>query len=81
MGAYPFQQYVAGGPIVNASPGALAPWGPPVPPPYDQYPPPPPGSTMYPSVPDQPIPPYGMQYPSPIPAASSGSPCSDCFFQ
>ncbi|KAF3616782.1 hypothetical protein FXO38_34323 [Capsicum annuum] len=81
MGAYPFQPYVAGGPIVNASPGALAPWGPPVPPPYDQYPPPPPGSTMYPSVPGQPIPPYGMQYPSPIPAASSGSPCSDCFFQ
>ncbi|PHT50454.1 hypothetical protein CQW23_10201 [Capsicum baccatum] len=71
----------AGGPIVNASPGALAPWGPPVPPPYDQYPLPPPGSTMYPSVPGQPIPPYGMQYPSPIPAASSGSPCSDCFFQ
>ncbi|KAK4363480.1 hypothetical protein RND71_018721 [Anisodus tanguticus] len=71
MCAYPSQQYAAGGPIGNASPGgypppgAPIPWGPPVPPPYTQYPPPP-GSAMY--------PPYGVQYPPPIPAASSGAP-------
>ncbi|XP_055827231.1 splicing factor-like protein 1 [Solanum dulcamara] len=80
MGAYPSQQYAAGGPIGNAPPGsypppgAPVPWGPPVPPPYTQYPPPPPGAAMYPPVPGQPIPPYGMQYPPPIPAASSGAP-------
>ncbi|XP_059304992.1 splicing factor-like protein 1 [Lycium ferocissimum] len=67
MGAYPSQQYAAGGPIGNAPPGAPVPWGPPVPPPYAHYPPPPPpGSAMY--------PPYGVQYPPPIPAASSGAP-------
>ncbi|XP_016564945.2 splicing factor-like protein 1 [Capsicum annuum] len=80
MGAYPSQQYAAGGPIGNAPPGGYLPpgasvsWGPPVPPPYAQYPPPSPGSAMYPPVPGQPIPPYGMQYPPPIPAASSGAP-------
>ncbi|PHT52457.1 hypothetical protein CQW23_06919 [Capsicum baccatum] len=79
MGAYPSQQYAAGGPIGNAPPGgylppgAPVPWGPPVLPPYAQYPPPP-GSAMYPPVPGQPIPPYGMQYPPQIPAASSGAP-------
>ncbi|KAK4351169.1 hypothetical protein RND71_030482 [Anisodus tanguticus] len=72
MGAYPSQQYGAGGPIGNAPaggyppPGAPVPWRPSVPPPYAQYPPPPPGSAMY--------PPYGVQYPPPIPAASSGAP-------
>ncbi|KAL3373457.1 hypothetical protein AABB24_005443 [Solanum stoloniferum] len=80
MGAYPSQQYAAGGPIGNAPPGsypppgAPVPWGPPVPPPYAQYPPPPPGAAMYPPVAGQPIPPYGMQYPPSIPAVSSGAP-------
>ncbi|XP_009802234.1 splicing factor-like protein 1 [Nicotiana tabacum] len=79
MGAYPSQQYAAGGPIGNTPTGgypplgAPVPWGPPMPPPYAQYPPPPPGSAMYPPVPGQPIAPYGMQYP-PIPPASSGAP-------
>ncbi|CAN4080735.1 unnamed protein product [Withania somnifera] len=78
MSAYPSQQYAAGGPIGSAPPGgypppgAPAPWGPPVPPPYAQYPPPP-GAAMYPPVPGQPIPSYGRQYP-PIPAPSSGAP-------
>ncbi|XP_069151207.1 splicing factor-like protein 1 [Solanum lycopersicum] len=73
MGTYPSQQYAAGGPIGNAPPGSYpppgtpVPWGPPVPPPYAQYPPLPP-------VAGQPIPPYGMQYPPSIPAASSGAP-------
>ncbi|KAG5616570.1 hypothetical protein H5410_016394 [Solanum commersonii] len=80
IGAYPSQQYAAGGPIGNAPPGsypppgAPVPWGPPVPPPYAQYPPPPPGAAMYPPVAGQPIPPYGMQYPPSILAVSSGAP-------
>ncbi|KAL2540039.1 splicing factor-related [Abeliophyllum distichum] len=76
-GAYPSQQYNAGGPIGSAPPGsyvgAPVPWGPPVAS-YAPYPPPPPGSTMYPPIPGQPVPPYGMQYLPPMPPASSGTP-------
>ncbi|KAI5670215.1 hypothetical protein M9H77_10579 [Catharanthus roseus] len=72
-GAYPSQQYAAGGPIGTAPPGsytgAPVPWGPPPPPTYAPYPPPPPGSAMY-----TPIPPYGVQYPPAVQTASSGAP-------
>ncbi|KAL1565205.1 Splicing factor 1 [Salvia divinorum] len=76
IGAYPFQQYNAGGPIGSAPPGiypgAPVPWGPPPPPSYSPYPPPPPGSTMYPPVPGQAVHQYGMQYPPPpMPPGSS----------
>ncbi|KAL0403051.1 UNVERIFIED_CONTAM: Splicing factor-like protein 1 [Sesamum radiatum] len=79
VGAYPSQQYNAGGPIGSAPPGsytgAPVPWGPPVPPSYSPYPPPPPGSAMYPPVPGQPVPQYGVQYPPPpMPPGSSGVP-------
>ncbi|KAL3524146.1 hypothetical protein ACH5RR_016980 [Cinchona calisaya] len=80
-GAYPSQQYAAGGPIGTAPPGsytgAPVPWGPPVPPPYANYPPPPPpppGSAMYTPLPGQPFPPYGVQYPPPMPTATSSVP-------
>ncbi|RYR22108.1 hypothetical protein Ahy_B03g067390 isoform B [Arachis hypogaea] len=69
LGAYPSQQYAAGGPIGSAPPpsygGTPVPWGPPAPPPppYAAYAPPPPGSTMYPPMQGQPLPPYGVQYP------------------
>lgn len=76
LGAYPSQQYNAGGPIGSAPPGvygAPVPWGPPPPPSYAPYPPPPPGSTMYPPIPGQAVPQYGMQYPPPpMPPGSSG---------
>ncbi|KAL8535319.1 hypothetical protein ACS0TY_011097 [Phlomoides rotata] len=76
VGAYPSQQYNAGGPMGSAPPGvypaAPVPWGPPPPPPYGAYPPPPPGSAMYPPVPGQTVPHYGMQYPPPpMPPGSS----------
>nr|GMD00574.1 branchpoint-bridging protein-like [Ipomoea batatas] len=77
VGAYPSQQYTAGGPMGNAPPpsytGAPVPWGPP--PPYPPYPlpPPPPGSAVYSPVPGQPVPPYGMQYPPPLPTATTGA--------
>ncbi|KAG2691254.1 hypothetical protein I3843_08G001300 [Carya illinoinensis] len=69
-GAYPSQQFTAGGPFGNAPPGSFGmtpvPWGSPVPPPYAPYAPSPPGSTMYPPpVQGQPMPPYGVQYPPP----------------
>ncbi|KAF7824875.1 splicing factor-like protein 1 [Senna tora] len=67
VGAYPSQQYGAGGPLGAAPPvsyaGAPPPWGPPVPSPYAPYAPPPPGSTMYPPMQGQPMPHYGVQYP------------------
>lgn len=76
IGAYPSQQYNAGGPIGSAPPGMYAgapvPWGPPPPPSYSPYPPPPPGSTMYPPVPGQAVHQYGVQYPPPpMPPGSS----------
>ncbi|KAF9685658.1 hypothetical protein SADUNF_Sadunf03G0077300 [Salix dunnii] len=89
LGAYPSQQFTAGGPLPNGPPtgyvgvhanytasytGTPVPWGPPVPSPYAPYPPPPPGSTMYPPIPGQPIPPYGVQYPPPVQSAPSGTP-------
>ncbi|KAK7263855.1 hypothetical protein RJT34_31452 [Clitoria ternatea] len=78
LGAYPSQQYAAGGPLGSAPPpgsygGTPVPWGPPVPPPYAPYAPPPPGSTMYPPMPGQPMPPYGVQYP-PVPTGPPGAP-------
>ncbi|KAG6782616.1 hypothetical protein POTOM_012026 [Populus tomentosa] len=85
-GAYPSQQFTAGGPLPNGPPtsyvgahasytGTPVPWGPPVPSPYGPYPPPPPppGSTMYPPIPGQPIPPYGVQYPPPVQPVPSGT--------
>ncbi|KAG5008021.1 hypothetical protein GLYMA_09G230800v4 [Glycine max] len=78
LGAYPSQQYTAGGPIGTAPPGsyggAPVPWGPPVPPPYASYAPPPPGSTMYPPMQGQHMPPYGVQYPPPVPTGPPGAP-------
>ncbi|KAL3521405.1 hypothetical protein ACH5RR_019554 [Cinchona calisaya] len=79
-GAYPSQQYAAGGPIGSAPfgsyTGAPVPWGPPPPPPYAPYPPPPPppGAAMYTPPPGQPVPPYGVQYPPPMQAATSTVP-------
>ncbi|CDP05352.1 unnamed protein product [Coffea canephora] len=75
-GAYPSQQYAAGGPLGTPPPGsytgAPVPWGPPPPPPpYASYPPPPPGSAMYTG---QPVPPYGVQYPPPMQTATSAVP-------
>ncbi|RVW43004.1 Splicing factor-like protein 1 [Vitis vinifera] len=77
VGAYPSQQFTAGGPLGNTpppsyAPGAPVPWGP-VPPPYAPYPPPPPGSSLYTPVPGQPVPPYGVQYPPPPPPTQSVS--------
>ncbi|GAB2265429.1 Splicing factor 1 [Dionaea muscipula] len=66
-GAYPSQQFTAGGPLgsnPHGSYGTPVPWGPPVPPPYAVYPPPPPpGSSFYSPIQNQPMPPYGVQYP------------------
>ena len=77
LGAYPSQQYTAGGPLGSAPPasygGNPVPWGPPVPPPYAPYAPPPPGSTMYPPMQGQPMPPYGVQYP-PVQTGPPGAP-------
>ncbi|XP_019450851.1 PREDICTED: branchpoint-bridging protein-like [Lupinus angustifolius] len=79
--AYPSQQYSVGGPLGSAPPGSYGrnpvPWGPPVPPPYAQYPPPPPGSTVYPPMQGYPMAPHGVQYPPPPgappqPATTSG---------
>ena len=78
LGAYPSQQFAAGGPLGNAPPpsygGTPVPWGPPVPPHYSPYAPPPPGSTMYPPVQGQPMPPYGVQYPPPVQPVPPGAP-------
>ncbi|KAM3739018.1 hypothetical protein ACB098_09G174600 [Castanea mollissima] len=78
LGAYPSQQFAAGGPLGNAPPpsygGTPVPWGPPVPPHYAPYAPPPPGSTMYPPVQGQPMPPYGVQYPPPVQPVPPGAP-------
>ncbi|BAT91333.1 hypothetical protein VIGAN_06265300 [Vigna angularis var. angularis] len=78
LGAYPSQQYAAGGPLGTAPPGSYGgtpvPWGPPVPPPYASYAPPPPGSTMYPPMQGQPMPPYGVQYPPPVQSGPPGAP-------
>ncbi len=82
LGAYPSQQFAAGGPLGNAPPpnygGTPVPWGPPVPPPYSPYAPPPPGSTMYPPVQGQPMPPYGVQYPpmQPVPPCAPSQPAT-----
>ncbi|KAJ8504150.1 hypothetical protein OPV22_005036 [Ensete ventricosum] len=80
-GGYPSQQYMPGGPIVNAPPppGSYAPvpWGPPVPPPYAHYCPPPPGSSMYTPIQGQPVPPYAMQYPHQQQAAPPGVPAQN----
>ncbi|GAB4825909.1 Splicing factor 1 [Ancistrocladus abbreviatus] len=85
-GAYPSQQFTAGGPLASTPPGSYGPpvpWGPPVPSPYAAYPPPPPGSSMYTPVPNQPmpLPPYGIHYPpvGPVPggAPSQTAPSSD----
>ncbi|KAL6580590.1 hypothetical protein OROMI_008614 [Orobanche minor] len=81
VGAYPSQQYNAGGPTGVAMHGsyiaAPVPWGPPVPHPFATYqppPPPPPGSAVYPPGPGQPHPSYGVQYPPPpMPPASNGA--------
>ncbi|KAK7312087.1 hypothetical protein VNO77_35659 [Canavalia gladiata] len=77
LGAYPSQQYTAGGPLGSAPPGSYGgtpvPWGPPVPPPYAPYAPPPPGSTMYPPMQGQPMPPYGVQY-APVQTGPPGAP-------
>ncbi|XP_062163304.1 splicing factor-like protein 1 [Alnus glutinosa] len=76
VGAYPSQQFTAGGPYGNAPPSygvTPVPWGPPVPPPYAPYAPAPPGSTMYPPVQGQPMPPYGVQYPPPMQPVPPGS--------
>ncbi|XP_011027963.1 PREDICTED: branchpoint-bridging protein-like [Populus euphratica] len=81
-GAYPSQQFTAGGPLPNGPPtsfvgahtsytGTRVPWGPPVPSLYGSYGPP--GSTMYPPIPGQPIPPYGVQYPLPVQPVPSGT--------
>ncbi|KAG6429249.1 hypothetical protein SASPL_107294 [Salvia splendens] len=74
IGAYPSQQYNAGGPVPPGMYSAApVPWGPPPPPSYSPYPPPPPGSTMYPPVPGQAVHQYGVQYPPPpMPPGSSG---------
>lgn len=79
VGAYPSQQFTAGGPFGNAPPPPSygvtpVPWGPPVPPPYAPYAPAPPGSTMYPPVQGQPMPPYGVQYPPPMQPVPPGAP-------
>ncbi|KAK6155923.1 hypothetical protein DH2020_010171 [Rehmannia glutinosa] len=78
VGAYPSQQYNAGGPFGVAPAGsytrAPVPWGPP--PAYAAYPPPPPppGSAMYTPGPGQPLPQYGLQYPPPpMPPGSNGA--------
>lgn len=71
LGAYPSQQFTAGGPLPPVPPGGYTatpvPWGPPLPPPPYGYPPP---SYMGPvPIPGQPMPPYGMSYPPPPPSA------------
>lgn len=79
IGAYPSQQFSAGGPYGNPPPGSYGvnpvPWGPPVPPPYATYGPSPPGSAMYPPpIQGQPMPPYGVQYPPHVQPVPPGAP-------
>ncbi|GMH08774.1 hypothetical protein Nepgr_010614 [Nepenthes gracilis] len=75
-GAYPHQQFTAGGPLASTPTGSYGtpvPWGPLVPPPYGAYPPPPPGSSFYTPVQNQPVPPFAVQYP-PVGPVPSGAP-------
>ncbi|GAB2294106.1 Splicing factor 1 [Dionaea muscipula] len=78
-GAYPSQQFAAGGPLGSAHPGSYisaVPWGPPAPPPYAAFRPPPPGSSYYTPAQYQPLPPYGVQY-SPVGDVPGSAPSQD----